>query len=217
MARGKFITLEGGEGSGKSTQAQLLADRLRNAGHDVVLTREPGGTPFAEQVRELILGPSTAAHSALSEALLFYAARADHLEKIIRPALAAGRWVVCDRFSDSTRVYQSVAGGLPYETVVALEQIVVGATVPDLTCILDVRAEDGLVRATARRDAFGRPGSDPYEGRGLGFHEQLRKGFLAIAQSEPQRCEVIDGTGAQAEIADRIWSTVLRRLLGKDR
>src|SRR5918992_4999473 len=113
MARGKFITLEGGEGSGKSTQARLLTARLRNAGRDVVLTREPGGTPFAEQVREFILASTTAEHGALAEALLFYAARAEHLEKIIRPALAAGRWVVCDRFSDSGRVYQSLAGGLP--------------------------------------------------------------------------------------------------------
>jgi dTMP kinase len=211
MARGKFITLEGGEGAGKSTQARLLTERLRSAGHDVVLTREPGGTAFAEQVREFILASTTAGHGALSEALLFYAARADHLEKILRPALSAGRWVVCDRFSDSSRVYQSLAGDLPIETYVALEQIVVAPTVPDLTVILDIRAEDGLRRATAR-GADAQRAADPYEGRGLGFHEQLRKGFLEIAKSEPQRCVVIDGAGAPVEVADLIWSAVGRRL-----
>jgi dTMP kinase len=211
MARGKFITLEGGEGAGKSTQARLLTERLRSAGHDVVLTREPGGTAFAEQVREFILASTTAGHGALSEALLFYAARADHLEKILRPALSAGRWVVCDRFSDSSRVYQSLAGDLPIETYMALEQIVVAPTVPDLTVILDIRAEDGLRRATAR-GADAQRAADPYEGRGLGFHEQLRKGFLEIAKSEPQRCVVIDGAGAPVEVADLIWSAVGRRL-----
>jgi dTMP kinase len=212
MARGKFITLEGGEGSGKSTQARLLTARLRNAGRDVVLTREPGGTPFAEQVREFILASTTAEHGALAEALLFFAARADHLAKIIRPALAAGRWVVCDRFSDSGRVYQSLAGGLPLETYLALEQIVVALTVPDLTCILDVPPEDGLRRATTRQDATGRPAADRYEGRALHFHEQLRKGFLDIALSEPQRCVVVDGAGAPDEIAGRVWATVVQRL-----
>lgn len=212
MARGKFITFEGGEGTGKSTQARLLADRLRSAGRDVVLTREPGGTPFAEQVRDFILAARTAEHGALAEALLFSAARAEHLQKILRPALSAGCWVVCDRFSDSSRVYQSVAGELPLETYVALEHIVVARTVPDLTCILDLPAEDGLRRASTRQDASGRPIADRFEGRGLRFHQQLRKGFLEIAQSAPQRCVVINGAGAPAEIADQIWSAVVRRL-----
>jgi dTMP kinase len=217
MARGKFITLEGGEGAGKSTQARLLAERLRSVGRDVVLTREPGGTAFAEQVREFILASTTAGHGALSEALLFYAARADHLEKILRPALAAGRWVVCDRFSDSSRVYQSMAGDLPIETYLALEQIVVAPTVPDLTVVLDIGAEDGLRRATARHGANAQRAADPYEGRGLDFHEQLRNGFLEIAKSEPQRCMVIDGAGAPEEIADLIWAAVVRRLSPVDR
>ena len=211
MARGKLITLEGGEGSGKSTQARLLAQRLRNAGLDVVLTREPGGTPFAEQVRQFLLAPTTADHGALAEALLFYAARAEHLEKMIRPALSAGRWVVCDRFSDSSRVYQSHAGGLPHDAFVALEQLVVAPTRPDLTCILDIPPEEGLRRATGRLDATGRPASDRYEGRGLRFHEQLREGFLDIARAEPQRCAVIDGAGAPEVVAARIWSAVERR------
>ena len=144
MPSGRFITFEGGEGSGKSTQARLLAEALRAKGIDGVLTREPGGSPFAEQVRNLILDPATPPHSALSEALLFYAARADHLEKVIRPALVAGRWVISDRFSDSTRVYQVEAGGLPLDVFKALELIVVKLTYPDLTFILDVPAEVGL-------------------------------------------------------------------------
>jgi dTMP kinase len=212
MVRGKLITLEGGEGSGKSTQARLLTERLRSAGREVVLTREPGGTPFAEQVREFILASRTAEHGALAEALLFYAARAEHLEKVIRPALSGGRWVVCDRYSDSSRVYQSLAGGLPLETYLALEQIVVAQTVPDLTCILDVPPEAGLRRATARQGLPGQPAADRYEGRDLHFHERLRKGFLEIAHSEPQRCVVIDAAGTPVEIADRIWSAVVRRL-----
>ncbi len=138
MKRGKFITFEGGEGSGKSTQSALLAKRLGEQGLEVVLTREPGGTPFAELVRELVLNPNVPTHSALSEALLFYAARSDHLENVIRPALARGQWVLCDRFSDSTRVYQSLAGGLDAESFAALDGIVVGKDRPDLTLIMDL-------------------------------------------------------------------------------
>src|SRR5690606_18081710 len=150
MARGKFITFEGGEGAGKSTQAQLLAERLKARDIQVVLTREPGGSAFAEQVRELILGSNTADHGRLAEALLFSAARADHLERTIRPALEAGQWVICDRFADSTRVYQGVAGGLPKAIIEALERIVVDDTVPDLTIVLDLPATDGLARARGR-------------------------------------------------------------------
>jgi dTMP kinase len=211
MARGKLITLEGGEGSGKSTQARLLTERLRKAGLEVVPTREPGGTPFGEQVRQFLLASTTADHGALAEALLFYAARAEHVEKVIRPALSQGHWVVCDRFSDSSRVYQSHAGGLPLGVFVALEQMVVAPTTPDLTCILDIHPKEGLRRATARQDTTGQPETDRYEGRGLRFHEQLREGFLEIARGEPQRCVVIDGAGAPEQVAARIWSAVVRR------
>jgi dTMP kinase len=210
MASARFITFEGGEGSGKSTQAQLLADRLRAVGLDVLLTREPGGSPFAEQVRGLILDPATAPHSALSEALLFYAARADHLDKTIRPALAAGRWVICDRFSDSTRVYQSIAGGVDPAVVEVLENLVVTPTTPDLTFIIDLAAESGLARAEKRRQAntTTRIQPDAFEKRDIVFHERLRAGYLAIAKAEPKRCALLDGTAAVDTIAAAIWAHV---------
>ena len=215
MPSGRFITFEGGEGSGKTTQLRLLAERLRTKGIEPVLTREPGGSPFAEQVRELALDPATAPHSPLSEALLFYAARADHVEKLIRPALVAGRWVICDRFSDSTRVYQVEAGGLPLEVFKALELIVVKLTYPDLTFILDVPAEAGLSRATTRRLARAIAGedADAYERRDVEFHERLRQGFLDIAKAEPRRCKTIDGTGPPEKVAAEVWAHVERRML----
>ena len=215
MASGRFITFEGGEGSGKSTQARLLAEALRGRGLDVALTREPGGSPFAEEVRALILDPAIAPHAPLSEALLFYAARADHLDKTIRPALAAERWVICDRFSDSTRVYQCDAGGLPVEVFEALERMVVAPTQPDVTFILDVPAEVGLGRATTRRQAqaASRKAPDAFEKRDLEFHERLRAGYLAIAKAEPRRCRVVDGTAAPETIAATVLAEVERRLL----
>ena len=213
MPSGRFITFEGGEGSGKSTQARLLAESLRARGIDPVLTREPGGSPFAEQVRSLILDPSTAPHSPLSEALLFYAARADHIEKVIRPALVSGRWVISDRFSDSTRVYQVEAGGLPLDVFKAFELIVVKLTYPDLTFILDIPAEVGLGRATTRRLAQALSGKDAYEKRELDYHMRLRDGFLDIAKAEPHRCHVLDGTAPEAEIAAQVLAQVERRLM----
>ena len=206
----RFITFEGGEGSGKSTQARLLAYRLRAAGHDVLLTREPGGSPFAEAIRDVILGGRLPAHTPLSEALLFYAARADHLAASIRPALAAGTWVLCDRFSDSTRVYQGIAGALKPGIVDELEALVVLPTRPNLTLIVDVPVDIGLARADKRRSS---DQADPYERRDGAFHQRLRDGFLAIARDEPQRCIVIDGTRAEAEVAATVWAAVETRLL----
>jgi dTMP kinase len=212
MRRGLFITFEGGEGAGKSTQARLLKERIEASGRAVVLTREPGGTPFAEQVRSLLVDPGTAPHSALSETLLFYAARADHLEKVIRPALAGGRIVICDRFSDSTRVYQGEAGGVPAATLEALERLIVAETRPDLTLVLDLPVAEGLARATQRRELAKTVVADAYEKRPGAFHERLRRGFLAIAAAEPERCIVIDASeGAQA-VAARVWAAVEPRL-----
>jgi dTMP kinase len=215
MALGKFITFEGGEGSGKSTQARRLAERLkREHGIDVVLTREPGGSPFAEAIRKILLDPGTPRHAALSEALLFYAARADHIAEVIRPALVRGAWVISDRFSDSTRVYQGHAGHLDMSTIDHLERLVVAPTFPDLTLIIDLPAEDGLTRAAARRIETTARGTaaDTYESRDVAFHRRLREGFLAIARADPQRCRLIDGRGSQDEVAQQVWHTVQSRL-----
>lgn len=222
MGAGRFITFEGGEGAGKSTQVRLLAERLRGHGHDVVVTREPGGTPFAEQVRALILSPDVAEHEPLSEALLFYAARADHIDKVIGPALRRGAVVLCDRFSDSTRVYQSIAGGLPERVLERLEEIVVGQSRPDLTIILDIDPGVGLGRAQARRASesgsvrssagSSEAGADKYERQQLAFHEKLRAGFLAIAAREPSRCVVIDGDRPAKATALDIWNAACARL-----
>jgi dTMP kinase len=214
MARGKFITLEGGEGSGKSTQARLLAERLRQRGIDIVLTREPGGSPFAEQARALIMSKDTAPHGPLAEALLFYAARADHLEKTIRPALVAGQWIISDRFSDSTRVYQGAAGGLDDSTIELLERVVVAEDdVPDLTLVVDLAPDVGLSRANAR----GGVASDNYEARTLAFHVRLREGFLELAKRFPQRCVTIDGSRSVEDVADDVWAAVEARLLREQR
>jgi dTMP kinase len=214
LMRGRFITFEGGEGSGKSTQARLLADHLRQAGRSVIETREPGGSPFAERLRALILDPTMPPHAPLSEALLFTAARADHLAATVRPALAAGSWVVCDRFTDSTRVYQGTAGGLSSEVLDALEALVVGETRPDLTFLLDLDPAIGLERARRRRTSSGMAGTDGYETRGLAYHERLRSGFLALAASAPDRIVVVDGGAAPQAIAAEIRAAVAKRLGG---
>ena len=202
---GRFITLEGGEGTGKSTQARLLANYLSSLGVDVLLTREPGGTPFADDVRALLL-TGTNRGGALAEALLFNAARADHLERVVRPALAAGRWVVSDRFADSTRAYQGAADGISKSAIDQLETIVVGSTRPDLTLVLDIDVSLGLARAAARA------GADAFEARDRSFHERLRQGFLSIARAEPQRCVVIDASGLAEDVTARIEAAVQARL-----
>ncbi len=206
--KGRFITFEGGEGAGKSTQALAVQDFLSRRGVKCIFTREPGGTPFAEEIRNFLLfGPGRVTPgTALAEALLFYAARADHVARIILPALSQGTWVICDRFSDSTRAYQGAAGGVPFETVNGLEQVVLGGFKPDLTLILDLPARIGLERAEARRlrelsPQSNTPERDLFEDRDLAFHDRLREGFLAIARAEPARCVVIDATKPVDEIS----------------
>lgn len=207
---GRFITLEGGEGAGKSTQLRRLVERLAERGIRALATREPGGSPRAEDIRSLILSGEAARFGPVAEALLFSAARADHLAATIRPALARGDWVICDRFANSTRAYQGAAGGLDPRVVKALERIVVGDTKPDLTLILDLPPEQGLARASARR---GQDSVDRFESEALAFHQTLRQAFLAIAKAEPERCVVIDATGPEETVANMIWDAVQARLL----
>jgi dTMP kinase len=211
-ARGRFITLEGGEGAGKSVQARELARRLERLEVTVVSTREPGGSPRAEALRQIILSGEVAQYGAAAEALLFSAARIDHIDVTIEPALTRGDWVVCDRFADSTRAYQGAASRLDAAFIARLEQIVLGPTRPDLTLILDLPAEQGLARAAKRRRASAAP--DRFEGEGLAFHDTLRHAFLEIADEEPERCAVIEAGASEEEVADAIWDVVTRRLAG---
>ncbi|HLW93087.1 MAG TPA: dTMP kinase [Roseiarcus sp.] len=208
--RGCFITFEGGEGVGKSTQAQLLAERLRDAGFTIVTTREPGGSPRAEALRRVILSGAAQPFGPSGEAILFSAARIDHIDKKIEPALAAGQWVICDRFADSTRAYQGAAGKLDKGLIDSLERVAVGDTKPDLTLILDMPIERSLARAAERRDPGAAP--DRFEGESRGFHEALRQAFLDIAAAEPRRCVVIDADHPSDEVAKAIWATVRERL-----
>lgn len=207
MTRGRFLTLEGGEGAGKSTQAALLATRIEALGRTVVRTREPGGSPGAESLRDLLVQGGAERWSPVAEALLMYAARSDHLDRVIRPALDEGAWVVCDRFADSSRAYQGAGGGAPMEFIESIDRAVVGTDQPDLTLIFDLPAEVGLARATARG------GHARFESKGLGFHQRLREGFLAIAAANPDRCVVIDAMADVDDVAERAWKAVETRLL----
>jgi len=207
--RGRFITFEGGEGTGKSTHSEVLVSRLKALGIGVYRTREPGGSAGAEIIRHVLLSGAAKPLGPEVEAILFAAARNDHLNSLIRPALAAGKWIVSDRFSDSTRVYQGVAGNVDARTIRALERIVVGDTKPDLTFVLDVPAAIGLQRAAKRR---GDSGGDRYEAEALDFHERLRDGFLTLAAKEPDRCILIDATAPKDEVSELIWRAVIKRL-----
>jgi len=207
--RGRFITFEGGEGAGKSTHSKLLAERLQAAGIEVVMTREPGGSPGAEIMRHIILSGAVKPLGAEAETMLFASARDDHLHTTIRPALKRGAWVLCDRFADSTRVYQGIVGEVDLRLIEELERITVGETVPDLTFVLDVPANVGLKRAGQRRGATD---ADRFESEALDFHEKLRAGFRSLAQSEPNRCVLIDVTAPRADVAQQIWSIVETRL-----
>jgi len=206
---GKFITFEGGEGAGKSTQAAILAKRLSGMGIGVLLTREPGGSPGAEIIRHVLLSGAAKRLGPNAEALLFAAARADHLDTAIKPALRAGQWVICDRFLDSTRVYQGVVGNVDLPFIKGLEKLTVGAARPDLTFILDLPAEIGLARAHTRR---GDAGPDRFETEDLAYHQALNAGFRAVAGEERERCALIDANRPQDQVAAEILRLVCRRL-----
>ena len=208
-----FITFEGGEGAGKTTQTRLLVDRLTAAGTACLLTREPGGAPFAEEIRALLLRTDLPPRGAMAEALLFLAARADHVAETIIPALDAGQWVISDRFADSTFAYQGAAGSVPHATLAELHRLVLGDFHPDLTLVLDLPPEIGLARAGARLQ--GARTSDGFESRALAYHEALRQGFRAIAADDPARCVLIDASGSAADVAAQIWAIVEARLSSK--
>jgi dTMP kinase len=204
-SRGRFITFEGGEGSGKSTQIKRLADRLNAAKLPAIVTREPGGSAGAEIIRHVLLSGMGQMLGPETESLLFAAARDDHVSQLIAPALARGTWVLCDRFTDSTRVYQGEVGKVDPRLIRTLERVTIGDLKPDLTLILDVPVAVGLERAAARR---GTAAADRFEGEALSFHEKLRAAYLKIARDEPGRCVVIDADADPDTVAARIWTAL---------
>jgi dTMP kinase len=208
---GRFISFEGGEGAGKSTQAQLLAARLTALGETVVLTREPGGVPQGEALRELLLSGDRDRWSAMSEALMMYAARVEHWRLKISPALARGEWVICDRFADSSMAYQGYAGALGPDTISALHRITLGAVQPDLTIVLDVAADTGLSRAAQRVAAAGEDATR-FEKKDAGYHARLAAAFREIAAANPGRCAILSAAGDKAGISTAIWDLVTARL-----
>jgi dTMP kinase len=196
--QGLFITFEGGEGAGKSTQIARLAEHLRASGDKVLVTREPGGSPGAEAVRHVILSGAAEPFGPAMEALLFAAARNDHVEQVIRQALKAGQMVLCDRYIDSSRVYQGVTGDLDPALMRAIEQAAINGLMPDMTIILDLPAEIGLQRANARR---GEAAADRFERETIDLQRKRRDAYLAIARAEPERCKVVDADRPPDEIA----------------
>ena len=208
-ARGRFITFEGGEGTGKTTQATVLARRLESLGIRVLATREPGGSAGAEALRHVLLSGAAKALGTHAEAILFAAARDDHVRQTIRPALEQGQWVICDRFADSTRIYQGALGNVDPRLIAGLERVTVGDTRPDLTVLLDLPAEVGLGRAAKRRNAAT---ADRFERETLDFHEKLRVAYLDLAAREPTRWVVIDAAMDANAVSNAIWAVVNARL-----
>ena len=211
MARGLFITLEGGEGSGKSTQSKRLQARLEAEGQSVIVTREPGGSPGAEAIRSLLVTGATDRWDGMTEAFLLFAARRDHVERTIKPSLEIGTTVICDRFTDSTMAYQGYGHNLGREPVEQLNRIALNDFKPDITLILDLAVEVGLKRAVSR-------GSDElrYENMDLAFHHRLREGFIDIAKRDPNRCHVIDATGSEDEVANRLKGVLLTAMKSRN-
>ncbi|MCJ8309908.1 MAG: dTMP kinase [Rhizobiaceae bacterium] len=207
--RGHFITFEGGEGAGKSTQIQRLAKRLRKDGQTVLVTREPGGSPGAEAVRHVVLSGAAKTMGPEMEAILFAAARSDNVEQVIKPALEAGTTVLCDRFMDSSRVYQGVSGGVDLEFILSMERAVTEGARPDLTLIFDIPVELGLARAA---EVWADDGPDRFESEELEMHEKRRQGFLDIAEEEPDRCVVIDASQSLKDVSAAVDAAVTEYL-----
>lgn len=208
--RGVFITLEGGDGTGKSTQVKLLQQALASAGVDAIATREPGGTDQAEKIRNLILQGSSGSFDPLTEALLMFASRREHIVGKIQPTLDNGQWVISDRFADSTRAFQGYGMGLPMETIEALYKMVADSLVPDLTFIFDIDPEVGLARSMKRLTQAA-SGEDRYERMGLAFHKRLRQGFLDIAGKNPERCVIIDASQSVEAVQAQLLKTISHR------
>jgi len=214
--RGMFITFEGGEGSGKSTQVKRLAERLKQAGINSSTTREPGGSPSAEDIRKLLVSGSVARWDPLTELLLHNAARREHLRNLIQPVLNRGVWLISDRFVDSTMAYQGYGLGLGRSLVETLHKIIADDFMPDLTLMLDITTEVGVARAKARSQELKAKNpdmktEDRYERMAGPFHRRLRRGFLDIAKQEPERCRVIDASGTIDEVADKVWAAVTEK------
>lgn len=211
MGKGLFITLEGGEGTGKSTQIRRLAQILTALGHDVVTTREPGGTPEAEKIRDLLVQRDGGAWTPMAEALLLFAGRIMHVENLIKPALAAGKIVISDRFTDSTRAYQAYGHGFPLQTIEELNTLTLGNFKPDVTFILDLPVQDGLARA-GKRIARTDSGEDRFERLGVEFHDRMRQGFLEIAKHDADRCFVINASQDINGVATDIEKITLKMI-----
>ena len=206
---GKFITFEGGEGAGKSTQANALAKRLEVLGLRAVVSREPGGSAGAEAIRHVLLSGAAKPLGPHAEAILFAAARADHLRQTIKPALDSGAWVISDRFADSTRIYQGVLGNVEARLIARLEKLTVGELGPDLTVILDIPPEEGLARASKRR---GDAAVDRFEGEAFDFHKKLREAYLELAEREPDHCVVVNASADPGTVSEFVWAAVNARL-----
>lgn len=207
-----FITFEGIEGCGKTTQIKILAERLKNRGDRVLVTREPGGCPISDQIRRILLHPENDQLFAKAELLLYAAARAQHVEEVILPALQGGKTVLCDRYCDATLAYQGYARGLELPLVKHLNDLAAGACLPGLTLLLDMPADEGLQRALRRNTDSGNPQEGRFEQEALAFHGKVRQGYLNLANQDPQRFRVIDATGTLEQVAERIWAAVSEAL-----
>jgi dTMP kinase len=211
MSKGRFVTFEGGEGAGKTTQIRRLVERLERVGIDAIATREPGGSPGAEAIRAPLVSGATSRWDPTTEAMLMLAARRDHWLTMIEPALVQGRWVLSDRFHDSTVAYQGYGRGVPLAEIETLRRIAVPAAAPDLTLILDLPVEQGLARAHARAQRQ-KLAEDRFERMELDFHERLRAGFHAIARAEPQRCVIVDASGTIDAVEAGVAAAITARL-----